>query len=137
MITHEDLMRYIDDELPLERRAEVEAALETSTELRRDYVVFSRMKSDLESIGTQLGTGRSVWSSVNRRLTRPVGWILFVAGAVVWVAYGVYAYLTGGDAMWEKLATSAVVVGLGMLLLSAIVDRLRDLKNDPYKEIQR
>lgn len=137
MITHEDLMRYIDDELPLERRAEVEAALETSTELRRDYVVFSRMKSDLESIGTQLGTGRSVWNSVNRRLTRPVGWILFVAGAVVWVAYGVYAYLTGGDAMWEKLATSAVVVGLGMLLLSAIVDRLRDLKNDPYKEIQR
>lgn len=137
MITHEDLMRYIDDELPLERRAEVEAALETSTELRRDYVVFSRMKSDLESIGTQLGTGRSVWNSVNRRLTRPVGWILFVAGAVVWVAYAVYAYLTGGDAMWEKLATSAVVVGLGMLLLSAIVDRLRDLKNDPYKEIQR
>lgn len=137
MITHEDLMGYIDDELPLDRRAEVEAALETSTELRRDYVVFSRMKSDLESIGTQLGTGRSVWNSVNRRLTRPVGWILFVAGAVVWVAYGVYAYLTGGDAMWEKLATSAVVVGLGMLLLSAIVDRLRDLKNDPYKEIQR
>lgn len=137
MITHEDLMRYIDDELPLDRRAEVEAALETSTELRRDYVVFSRMKSDLESIGTELGTGRSVWSSVNRRLTRPVGWILFVAGAMVWVAYGVYAYLTGGDAMWEKLATSALVVGLGMLLLSAIVDRLRDLKNDPYKEIQR
>jgi hypothetical protein len=79
----------------------------------------------------------TVWGAVNRKLTRPMGWVLFLVGAVIWVAYGVYAYLTGGEALWEKLATSAVVVGLGMLLVSALVDRWRDLKTDPYKEIQR
>lgn len=137
MITHDELMRYLDDELPPERVRAVEEAMENDTELRRDYVIYSRLKEDLGDMGSAIRTGGSVWQPVNRRLTRPVGWVLFVVGAAVWVAYGVYSYLTGADAMWEKLATSAVVVGLGLLLLSVIIDRLRDLKTDPYKELQR
>ncbi|HUE77889.1 MAG TPA: hypothetical protein VMM83_08110 [Longimicrobiales bacterium] len=63
--------------------------------------------------------------------------ILFLAGAAVWLTYAVYAYLTSAEAMWMKLATGAVVVGLAMLLLSALLDRLLDLKADPYREIHR
>lgn len=137
MITHEELMRYLDGELPPERASEVEAAMETSTELRREYVVFRRMKADLEELGAEMDAEHTVWATVNQKLTRPVGWVLFLIGLAVWVGYGVYAYLTGADALWEKLATSAVVVGLAMLLLSAIVDRVRDLKTDPYREIRR
>lgn len=137
MITHDELMRYLDGELPPERARAVEAAMETSTELRREYVVFRALKNDLQEVGGAMRTDGSVWGAVNRRLTRPVGWALFVIGAAVWVAYGVYSYLTGAVAMWEKLATSAIVVGLGILLLSAVVDRLRDLKTDPYREIER
>ncbi len=137
MISHDELMRYLDGELAPDRAREVANALETSTELRREYVIFRQMKADLQTMGASMETRRTVWDSVNRRLTRPVGWVLFLVGAVIWVAYGVYAYLTGGEALWEKLATSAVVVGLVMLLISALMDRWRDLKTDPYKEIQR
>lgn len=137
MISHDELMRYLDGELPHERAREVEGALETSTELRREYVIFRQLKADLQTMGANMRPEHTVWDSVNRRLTRPVGWILFLLGAVIWVAYGVYTYLTGGEALWEKLATSALVVGLAMLLVSALVDRWRDLKTDPYKEIQR
>ena len=137
MIQHDELMRYLDGELPAERAREIEAALETSTELRREYTLFRRMKNDLADMGAHMESERTVWDAVNRRLTRPMGWGLFLVGAVIWVAYGVYSYLTGADALWEKLATSAVVVGLAMLLVSTLVDRWRDLKTDPYKEIQR
>lgn len=137
MISHEELMRYLDGELPPARAQAVEQELETSTELRREYTIFRRMKTDLHDMGARMQSERTAWDAVNRRLTRPVGWLLFLAGAVIWAAYGVYTYLTGGEALWEKLATSAVVVGLAMLLLSALVDRWRDLKTDPYKEIQR
>jgi anti-sigma factor RsiW len=130
-------MRYLDGELPPERAQAVEHALETSTELRREYTIFRRMKVDLHEMGGRMEPEKTVWGAVNRRLTRPVGWLLFLTGAVIWAAYGVYTYLTGAEALWEKLATSAVVVGLAILLLSALVDRWRDLKTDPYKEIKR
>ena len=109
----------------------------TSTELRRNYVLFRRMKTDLQDMGAAMQPERTVWDAVNRQLTRPVGWVLFLVGAAIWVAYGVFTYLTGAEALWEKLATSAMVVGLAMLLVSALVDRWRTLKTDPYKEIER
>jgi ferric-dicitrate binding protein FerR (iron transport regulator) len=137
VITHDELMRFLDGELAPERAREVEAALEQSTELRREYTIFRQMKSDLQEIGAHMHTRRTAWERVNRELTRPLGWVLFIVGTLVWVAYGVYSFLTGGEALWEKLTTSAVVIGLGMLLLSALVDRWRDLKTDPYKEIER
>ncbi len=137
MISHDELMRYLDGELPPERAGAVEEAMETSTELRREYTIFRRMKTDLRDMGAQMEPEQTVWGAVNRKLTRPVGWVLFLVGTVIWVAYGVYAYLTGTEALWEKMATSAVVVGLAMLLVSAMVDRWRELKTDPYKEIQR
>lgn len=137
MISHDELMRFLDGELPQERAREVEAAMETDTELRREYTVFRHIKSDLHDMGAEMQPDRTVWDAVNERLTRPVGWILFLVGAVVWAAYGVYTYVTGADAFWEKLATGAVAVGLLMLFVSTLVDRWRDLKTDPYKEIQR
>lgn len=137
MIGHDELMQYLDGELGPERARAVEEDLERSTELRRELHVFRTMKEDLGEIGARMGTRRTVWEEVNSRLTRPMGWVLFVVGAVVWVAYGVFTYLTGADALWEKLAVSAVVVGLALLLTSAFVDRFRDLKTDPYKEIRR
>lgn len=137
MITHEELMRYLDGELPPERVRAVEEALETDTELRREYVIFRQLKEDLSDMGETMEMTESVWAGVNRRVVRPGGWILVIVTAVVWAAYGAYAYLTGGDDLWEKLATSALVVGFGMLLLSVLLDRLRDLKTDPYRDIQR
>ncbi len=137
MITHDELMRYLDGELPPERMRAVEEALESSTELKREYVLYNRMKSDLAELGADMDAHGTVWNAVNRKLTQPVGWILFTAGTVVWLAYAVFQFLTGSEALWQKLATSAIVVGLLMLALSAVIDRVRDLKTDPYREVQR
>jgi anti-sigma factor RsiW len=137
VITHDELMRYLDGELPPERAREVEGALETDTELRREYVLFRRMKSDLAELGGEMGAPGAAWDRVNRRLTRPLGWLLVLAGLGVWMVYAIYMFATGPEALWEKLAVGAVVVGLGVLFLSVVIDRLRDLKSDPYKEIQQ
>jgi anti-sigma factor RsiW len=137
VITHDELMRYIDGELPPERARAVEATLASDTELRREYVVFRRMKSDLEAMGGAMRTETGVWETVNRRLTRPAGWILVLAGVAFWLVYAGYVFFTGPEAVWQKLATSAVAIGVVLLFLSVVVDRVRDLRTDPYKEIQR
>lgn len=130
-------MRYLDGELPPERARAVEEAMERSTELRREYVVFRSMKSDLQSLGADMRSQDTVWAGISRKLARPVGWVLFLAGALIWLGYAVYEYLTSTEPIWTKLTTGAVVVGLAMLLLSAVIDRLVDLKTDPYREIKR
>ncbi|HSH46943.1 MAG TPA: zf-HC2 domain-containing protein [Longimicrobiales bacterium] len=137
MITHDELMRYLDGELPPERARAVEEAMERSTELRREYMIFSRMKTDLQSLGAEMPQKGSVWEGVSRRIARPVGWLLFVVGALVWTGYAVYTWFTSTGPVWEKLTTGALVVGLAMLLLSALLDRYVDLKTDPYREIER
>lgn len=137
MIGHEELMRYLDGELEPEQRRVVEEALERSTELRRELAVFRGLKTDLRDMGANMGTEKSAWDAVSRRLTRPLGWTLVLLGAIVWVGFGAYTYLTGADALWEKLAGSAIVLGFVILFASVALERHRDLKTDPYKEIQR
>jgi hypothetical protein len=138
VIERDEVMRYVDNELPPERRRAVESAAETDTEVQREIALYRAMREDLKDLGANMRVrDHSTWAAVNRMLTRPVGWGLFLVGALIWVAYAVYTYMTGGDALWEKLATSAVVLGLGLLFLSTLIDRYQDLKTDPYKEIQR
>lgn len=130
-------MRYLDGELPPERARAVEAAMESSTELRREYMLYRRMKTDLQGLGADMSGNESVWQGVSRRIARPGGWILFVLGLVVWVGYAINTWLTSTEPLWMKLTTGAIVVGLAMLLLSALLDRYVDLKTDPYREIER
>jgi anti-sigma factor RsiW len=130
-------MRFLDGELPPERRAEVAEHVESCTECKREFVVFDTMKNEFRAMMVENGLGPSVWGSVSRRLVQPTAWMLIVIGAFAWVAWGLYAWFISPEHFWLKLAEGAVVLGLAMLLAVAIGDRMRDLKTDPYREIQR
>jgi anti-sigma factor RsiW len=130
-------MAFLDGELPPEERAKVATHIESCTECRREYVVFETMQNDLRTMMVDNGTGPSVWSSVSRRLVQPTAWMLIVIGSVAWLAWGLYAWFISPEHFMLKLAEGAVVLGLALLLSVTIGDRLRDLKTDPYREIQR
>ena len=137
-VTHEDLMRFLDGELPPEEHARVQAVIASSTELAREAAIYRAMKGRFQEISFHPGTYHaSVWDGVNRSLTRPIGWILVIAGAVVWATYGVYVFLVSPVDPWQKLATGAVVIGILALLASVIWERYREWLTDPYRDIQR
>ena len=71
------------------------------------------------------------------KVTRPFGWVFFAAGAVVWMAYGLYVYFSSAVDLWEKLATGAIVIGLVVLLASVIWERYRTWLTDPYRDVHR
>jgi anti-sigma factor RsiW len=137
-ISSEDLMRYLDGELSPEERALVEVELATSTELQREVAIYRALKEDFRELSFHPATRRaSVWDRVNVRVTRPTGWILALAGAAVWMAYGAYVFATAPYDPWEKLATAAVAIGVLLLLASVIWERYRELDKDPYRDVYR
>lgn len=138
MISREELMLYLDDELAPSERARVEGALESSTELRRELAIFRAMQEDLRGLSFEpRPTDGSVWDRVNRRLTRPVGWLLLTVGLVAWGGVGVYVFWTGPTRPFEKLSVAAVVIGLLLLLISVGREQYRDWLDDPYRDVHR
>lgn len=137
-ITHEDLMRFIDGELPPDDHTRVEEALASDTELSREAAIFRAMKGDFQELTFQNGTlTRSVWDQVNATLTRPVGWVFVIIGAAVWSGYGAYVFATSAVNPFEKLALGALVIGVLILLASVIWERYREWLTDPYRDVVR
>ena len=94
-VTKEDLMRYIDGEMPPEQRARLDAELARSTELKRELAIFRAMRTDFQGLSFDPGTyHKSMWDKVNASVTRPIGWVLVVVGIIVWTAYGAYLFTT-------------------------------------------
>ncbi|MDT8341762.1 MAG: hypothetical protein RQ751_09645 [Longimicrobiales bacterium] len=135
--SHEDLMRYLDGELADEERRGVEAALAASTELQRELAIYRSLQRDLRSLGEGAGAGPSVWSAVNRRLARPFGWVLLVVGFLGWSGFGIWIFATSAANPVEKLSVGALLIGFLILLGSAIFERSREWKSDPYRDIER
>ncbi len=137
-VSKEELMRYLDGEMPPEQRVRLDAELERSTELKRELAIFRAMRTDFQGLSFDPGTyHKSVWDQVNASVTRPIGWILITVGVIVWTAYGAYVFTTSPADAWEKLATGAIVIGILTLLASVIWDRYREWGTDPYKDVHR
>lgn len=137
-VSHEDLMRYLDGELSPEQRERVERELAASTELQREVAIFRALKEDFRELTFQPASPhRSVWDRVNVRVTRPIGWVLALAGAAAWLLYGAWVFATSPYDPWEKLATAAVAIGILLLLASVIWERYREWQRDPYRDVHR
>lgn len=136
-VTNEELMRFLDGELEPSEHARVEQEMARSTELQRELAIYRALQSDFRDLSFAVHRGDSVWDAVDRRLTRPVGWILFTGGAVLWLGYGAWVFGTSTADPWKKLAVAALATGFLILLGSTIFERVRGWRTDPYKDIER
>lgn len=78
---------------------------------------------------------------LERRLSvqapRRAGWGLFLGGVGVWAVYAVYLFATSPVQLFEKLAAGAVVIGLVLLFVSVLRERLLVLPHDRYRGVKR
>ena len=133
---------YLDGELNADDRAALEAHLARCASCREE---FERMKQ-LVSAASELRAEpppEEVWDTfldgVYNRIERRTGWVVLVIGIVVLAGLGIYEFIVDpwGPALL-KVIVALPVIGLGVLLVSVLRQRLLVAKTDRYsKEIMR
>ena len=81
------------------------------------------------------------WSEMPRtgasRLAHRVGWPLVIAWAALLGGYALWELWTEAEILVEQLLLMAGVSGFGLLFLRVLLDRLRAMKTDRYREVQK
>lgn len=139
------MMAAVDGEISPDERSELDRMLDQDPELRREWERMGRVKEVTRTMTYRKPPdevwGR-YWTSVYNRFERGIGWILASIGAVVLLGYGAWS---GVEALFEdssvplflRLAILAVAVGLAVLAVSVIREKLFTRRHDPYKEVER
>jgi len=138
-------MSGLDGELSAEEREELERLLEADSRLREEWDRLSRLKEVTQSMALRKPPDEvweDYWASVYSRLERGVGWILVSVGGIVLVSYGawqgVQSLIADTDMPWFlKGAILAVTIGLVVLFVSVLGEKLFTWSRDPYKDVQR
>ena len=139
------MMAALDGEISSEERRELVQTLQRRPEIRRGWEQMRRVK-EVTATMTYKRPPEEVWdrfwTSMYNRFERGVGWILVSLGAVVLLAWGTWKWLEAlwGDAdlpSFVKLAILTAAVGLLVLAVSVIREKLFTYRRDPYKEIER
>ena len=72
------------------------------------------------------------------RILQYLGWLLAIVWAAGLIAVLIWQAATEGESIrFEALLGVAPLVAVGLIVLSALIDRLQTRKTDPYRRVQK
>ncbi|MCY4659932.1 MAG: zf-HC2 domain-containing protein [Acidobacteria bacterium] len=71
------------------------------------------------------------------RLSIGTGWIVVIVWALSLGAYGAWELWTSDEALIEKLFVFGGWTGFGLLFIGVLLDRLKAMRTDRYREVQK
>jgi predicted anti-sigma-YlaC factor YlaD len=135
------MMASLDGEICAEERVELESHLAECAECRREFEELTRVSELVGEIELPRPSQEDMmkyWPSVYAKIERGAGWSLMIIGAIIWAAYGVYLFVTDpGMGSATKLLIALPVVGVLMLLISVVRERIHVSRSERYKEVER
>ena len=131
------LSGYLDGELSPEQAAHVEALLAQDPLFRREFDVLKSLAVGTRAAFTAEALPDPMWEDflvgVYARTERRLGWLLLVVGALLLLAAGALYFVNAPWApLWLKGLVALPVVGLAVLFVSVLRQRLRAAKTDRY-----
>ncbi len=139
------LMGYLDNELDNEQREDLERHISSCAECSAELKEFRELKKitdEVTLVEPEDKMWEQYWGSIYNRIERGIGWILFSIAAIVLVTYGGFKVIedvvkdpTVGVVL--KAGLVVLIVGLAILFVSVVRERIFFWKNDRYKDIRR
>lgn len=139
---HELISGYLDGELGPEDRAKVERCIAEDAAFREEFETMKRLVTAASRIRFE-SPPEEVWDTfldgVYNRMERRFGWVVFIVGAMALAGFGVYVFVREPwVSALVKVLIATPIVGLAILFVSVLRQRLTAAKTDRYsKEIDR
>ena len=140
------LTAYVDDELPADDRDRVDTHLAGCESCRQTLADLTALGEDLDMIKFKEPSDAELeryWRSVYNRMERSIGWVLLSIGVIVLLCYGAFELVESfirdpGVALAAKIGVVALLVGVIVLFVSLLRERLAVRKSDRYsREVER
>jgi ferric-dicitrate binding protein FerR (iron transport regulator) len=139
--TKQLLMGLMDGELTDDETREINEMLRRNRNLRDEYEQLREVNGTLKVLSETFideNYLRQVWRSPFRRLLRGISYLMIGVSFLVLVVIGLEEYLAHGNGNFlTKVCTSGILVGVIILFLQVIRDRVIVYKKDPYKDIEK
>ncbi len=139
------LMGALDRELSTAERREFEQLLGTDAEVQAEWTRLKRVKGLTDSMEFKMPSD-AIWegymASVYRRVERGVAWILLSVGTIVLVSTGLWhlgkaIFIAEDLPFYVKASLLAIFVGVAILIVSVVREKIFTHKRDPYKDVIR
>ncbi|MCK4224948.1 MAG: zf-HC2 domain-containing protein [candidate division Zixibacteria bacterium] len=139
------LMAYLDGEIEHHKKSEIEKHLSECESCRKEYQSFVKLKEvtnnmRLADLSDELWA--SYWKGIYRRIERGAGWIFLSIGAIILLSFGAYQFFKEFFAdpnisLIVKVGVSTLSLGIIILLVSIIRERLFLFKTNRYREVEK
>ena len=134
----------IDGELESAEKKKIGDHLTSCSDCREEYAKLKNLKEvtdDMKYFDLPDRLLAGYWHGIYNNIERGVGWIFLSIGAIILIAYGSWILFQNffNDPtifMIAKIGVGAVLIGLIILLVSIIRERLFSKKHDRYDEVE-
>ncbi|MBN1550956.1 zf-HC2 domain-containing protein [bacterium] len=139
------IMGYLDGELDPVEIAELETHLNNCDRCRSELESFKQINKVADtthvfSLEDKFWEG--YWAGIYNRLERKLGWFFTVSGGLI-VFIGIIIWLISdiifnpAQPIWVRMGIPVSILGLGVLLVSVIRERIRAFRMERYKDVRR
>ena len=139
------MMGYLDEELSAEQIRRFEEHLATCKQCSSQLQEFRQLKAitdQMTLIEPEDRLWQQYWDGIYNRVERGIGWIIFSVAAILLTIYGGFKAIE--DLITDptvglllKIAMLALLVGLAILFVSVLRERIFFWSKDRYRNVRR
>ncbi len=137
------MMALVDGEITPEEKIELDTLINKFQDLQKEYQEFLKLKEVTQTMKFKEPDHEiwlTYWQSIYNRIERNLAWLLFGIGSAVLLTYGLYALIIN---IWEttempvliKFGIYVVILGIVLLFISIIREKIFLWRNERYKEV--
>ncbi|UCD50865.1 MAG: zf-HC2 domain-containing protein [Phycisphaerales bacterium] len=141
----DSMMAYLDNELSDEQLRAFEAHLASCPKCTEELEEFRKLKQitdDVELVEPENRLWQQYWGGVYNRIERGIGWVVFSVAGILLLIYGGFTAIENvitdpGISALLKVGLLALLVGLAILFVSVVRERIFFWSKDRYKDVRR